>query len=70
MTDHENARTTVHQRKQIRHSRAPYRVLAQALGVSVATVERRRYLATAPDQSSCPQRQYKALPLEAAPLLG
>ena len=38
MTYHDNARTTVHQRKRIRHSRAPYRVQAKALGLSVATV--------------------------------
>ena len=38
MTYHDNARTTTHQRKRIRHSRAPYRVQAKALGVSVATV--------------------------------
>ncbi len=38
MTYHENARTTAHQRKRIRHSRTSYRVQAQALGVSVAMV--------------------------------
>ena len=70
MTYHANARTTVHQRKRIRHSRAPYRVQAQALGSSVATVAKWRRRSDVADRSSRPQRQTKALPPEAAPLLG
>ena len=37
MSYHDNACTTTHQRQRIRQKRAPYRVQAQALGVSVAT---------------------------------
>lgn len=70
MTYHANARTTIHQRTRIRRSRDPYRVQARALGVSVATVAKWRRRADAADRSSRPQRQHKALPPEAIPLLG
>jgi transposase InsO family protein len=70
MTYHDNARTTTHQRKRIRHSRAPYRVQAKALGVSVATVAKWRRRADPQDRSSRPHHEHKALPPEAAPLLG
>ena len=69
MTSYENVRTTAHQRKRIRHSRAPYRVQAQAVGVSVATVAKWRWRADPQDRSSRPQHQHKALPPEAAPLI-
>ena len=67
MTYHDNARTTVHQRKRIRHSRAPYRVQAKALGISVATVAKWRRRADPADRSSRPHQEAKALPPEAAP---
>ena len=38
MTYHANARTNLQQRKRIRQSRDPYRVQAEQMGVSVATV--------------------------------
>jgi transposase InsO family protein len=69
MTYHKNARTTVYQRKRIRQSHAPYRVQAKALGVSVATVAKWTRRPDVADRSSRPQRQYKALPPEAGPLL-
>ena len=62
MTSHENARTTVHQRKRIRHSRATDLVQALALGVSVATVSKWRRRADPQYRSICPQHQHKALP--------
>jgi len=70
MTYHGNARTTAHQRKRIRRSREPYRVQAQALGVSVAAVAKWRRRPDSTDRSSRPHRQHKALPPEAIPLLG
>lgn len=70
MTYHENARTTMHQRTRIRRSREPYRVQARALGISVATVAKWRRRGDPVDRSSRPHRQTKALPPEAAPLLG
>ena len=70
MTYHDNARTTTHQRKRIRHSRAPYRVQAKALGISVATVAKWRRRRDPTDRSSRPHRSPKALPPETAPLLG
>ena len=70
MTYHENARTTVHQHKRIRHGRAPYRVQAQTLGVGVATVAKWRWRTDVTDCFSRPHRSQKAVPSEAAPLLG
>lgn len=69
MTYHDNARTTVHQRKRIRQSRAPYRVQAKALGISVATVAKWRRRPDVADRSSRPHQSRKALPPEAAALL-
>lgn len=69
MTYHDNARTTTHQRKRIRSSRAPYRVQAKALGISIATVAKWRRRSDPTDRSSRPHRSQKALPPEAAPLL-
>jgi hypothetical protein len=69
MTYHDNARTTAHQRKRIRHSRAHYRIQAKALGVSVATVAKWRRRRDPPDRFSRPYRVHKALPAEAASLL-
>src|SRR5882762_7997937 len=69
MTYHNNARTTAHQRKRIRHSRAHYRIQAKALGVSVATVAKWRRRRDPTDRSSRPHRVHKALPPEAASLL-
>ena len=40
MTYHTNARTNRYQRKRIKESKAPYRVLAKQLGVSVATISK------------------------------
>lgn len=59
----------MYQRKRIRHSRAPYRVQAQALGVRVATVAKWRRRRDPTDRSSRPHRSHKALPPEAASLL-
>ena len=42
MTYHANARTNVQQRKRVRQSREPSRLLAKQLGVSVATVAKWR----------------------------
>lgn len=70
MTYHDNAKTTVHQRKRIRQSKAPYRVQARELGVSVATVAKWKHRADPGDRPSRPRRIQKALPPEAAPLLG
>ncbi len=70
MTYHANARTTVHQRKRIRQSREPYRLQAKQLGVSVATIARWKRRGNPRDRSSRPQRLHKALPPEAAPILG
>lgn len=69
MTYHDNARTTTHQRKRIRSSRAPYRVQAKALGIRVAPVAKWRRRSDPTDRSSRPHRSQKALPPEAAPLL-
>lgn len=69
MTYHKNARTTTHQRKRIRSSRAPYRVQAQALGISVATVAKWHRRSDSTDRSSRPHQSQKALPPEAVPLL-
>jgi transposase InsO family protein len=69
MTYHDNARTTAHQRKRIRHSRAPYRLQAKALGVSVATIAKWGRRRAPMDRSSRPHRVHKALPPEAASLL-
>lgn len=70
MTYHDNAKTTVHQRKRIRQSKAPYRVQARELGVSAATVAKWKHRADPRDRPSRPRRIRKALPPEAAPLLG
>lgn len=70
MTSHDTARTTAHQRKRIRRSHAPSRVQAHALGVSVATVATWRRRTDVADRSSRPHRSHKALPPEAASLLG
>ena len=69
MTSQENVLTAVHQRKRICQSRAPDLMQALALGVSVATVTKRRRRADPQDRSSHPQRQHKDLPPGAAPLL-
>ena len=42
MTYHANARTNVQQRKRVRQSREPSRLLAKQLGVSVAMVAKWR----------------------------
>lgn len=70
MTYHNNAKTTVHQRKRIRQSKAPYRVQARELGVSAATVAKWKHRADSRDRPSRPRRIRKALPPEAASLLG
>lgn len=69
MTYHANARTTLHQRKRIRHSREPYRVQARQLGVSVATINKWKGRGDPLDRSSRPHRVRTTLPPEAAPLL-
>ena len=69
MTYHANARTTVHQRKRIRRSREPYRIQAQQLGVSVATVDKWKRRGQPRDRTSRPHQMHKALPPAAAPLL-
>ena len=69
MTDHTNARTDVQQRKRMRQSRDPYRVQAQELCVSVATIAKWKHRAIPADRSSRLERVHKALPPEAAPLL-
>ena len=69
MTYHANARTNIQQRQRVRQSRAPYRVQATQLGVSVATVAKWTRRAQPHDRTSRPRRIHKALPPAAAPLL-
>lgn len=69
MTYHANARTNIQQRQRIRQSRDPYRVQAEQLGVSVATVAKWTDRDNPRDRTSRPHRIQKALPPEAAPLL-
>lgn len=69
MTYHANARTNIQQRQRIRQSRDPYRVQAEQLGVSVATVAKWKDRDNPRDRTSRPHRVQKALPPEAAPLL-
>lgn len=70
MTSHKNTRTTVHQRKRIRHSRASDLVQALALGGTVAAVSKWRRHADPQGHAGRSQHQDKALPSEAEPLLG
>lgn len=70
MTYHDHVRTPTHQRNRIRHNRAPYRVQAKALSVSLATVAMWRRRRDPTDRSSRPHRSQNAVPPEAGPLLG
>ncbi len=69
MTYHANARTNVQQRKRVRQSREPYRLLAKQLGVSVATVAKWKHRSDPRDRTSRPTRIHKAVPPQATPLL-
>lgn len=69
MTYHANARLTQYQRKMIKKSRAPYRVLASQLGVSVTTVAKWKKRTTMSDKNSRPHTIHKALPADVEPVL-
>lgn len=69
MTYHGNARTNMHQRNKIHKSREPYRLQAERLGVSIATVAKWKRRSDARDRHSRPHHIHKALPTEMAPVL-
>jgi transposase InsO family protein len=69
MIYHANARTTTYQRKRIRQSKAPLRVLARELGVSPTTIMKWKRRGKQTDRKSRPKTVRKALPAEAAPVL-
>ncbi len=67
MTYHAIAKTTLQQRKRIRAGGDPYRVQAQQLGVSVATIATWKRRGDFHDRTSRPHQVHTALPPEAAP---
>jgi transposase InsO family protein len=69
MTYHENARTTKIQRKMIKESKEPYRVLAKQMGVSKTTIAKWKSRENMNDLSSKPKNIQKALPDTVEPLL-
>ena len=64
MTYHANARTNVQQRKRVRQSREPSRLLAKQLGVSVATVAKWRRRADQRDRDNHDAEAEEQLSLE------
>jgi transposase-like protein/transposase len=69
MTYHDNAKTTVHQRKIIKTSKEPYRTLAKQLGVSVPTVAKWKKREQPTDRTSRPKHIRRALPSAMEPVL-
>lgn len=69
MIYHANARTTRYQRKIIKESKAPYRLLAKQLGVSVATITKWKKRENMNDLSSKPKKSHKAIPDTLEPVL-
>jgi len=69
MTYHANARLTAYQRKIIKQSQAPYRVLAKQFGVSVTTIAKWKKRTAMNDKSSRPDHVQKALPDTLEPVL-
>lgn len=69
MTYHANAKLTQHQRKMIKESQAPYRVLAKQFGVSVTTIAKWKKRSIMTDKKSRPETIHKALPDTMEPVL-
>lgn len=69
MTYHTNARTNRYQRKRIKESKAPYRILAKQLGVSVTTIAKWKKREEMSDYSSRPKTMHKAIPETFEPVL-
>lgn len=64
-----NARTNAYQRKRIKESTAPYRVLAKELGVSVSTIAKWKKRERMTDLSSRPKRTKRAMPATVEPII-